>query len=220
MSGDFGKTGFALHPERLNDAHLFELEPLFAELGTSRAGYRLQPRKLADVKAVAYIKEIVAKQIGAVARPVRALLFDKHAGNNWALGWHQDRTIEVQAKVETAGFGPWTIKGGRHHVAPPMSVLDAMITVRIHLDPADGSNAPLLVAPGSHRLGLISECQIAETVARCGIVACLAERGDVWLYATPILHASEAATEPCHRRVLQIDFSAAMLPNGLEWAVL
>jgi hypothetical protein len=48
-------------------------------------------------------------------------------------------------------------------------------------------------------------------------VACLAEAGDVWLYATPILHASEAAVEARHRRVLQVDFAVGELPGGLKW---
>ena len=40
---------------------------------------------------------------------------------------------------------------------------------------------------------------------------------DIWLYATPILHASGAALEPTHRRVLQVDFAAGELPGGLKW---
>ena len=45
----------------------------------------------------------------------------------------------------------------------------------------------------------------------------LAFARDVWLYATPILHASEAAARPLRRRVLQIDFSADALPAPLRW---
>lgn len=36
-------------------------------------------------------------------------------------------------------------------------------------------------------------------------------------YATPILYASEAATMPVQRRVLQLDFAAEDLPGGLQW---
>ncbi|MFZ5793300.1 MAG: phytanoyl-CoA dioxygenase, partial [Pseudomonadota bacterium] len=43
------------------------------------------------------------------------------------------------------------------------------------------------------------------------------DAGDIWLYANPILHASDAATDPTHRRVLQLDFAAQDLPGGLEW---
>jgi hypothetical protein len=49
------------------------------------------------------------------------------------------------------------------------------------------------------------------------MVSCLAEPGDIWLYATPILHASEAAVAPVHRRTLQVDYSVEQLPGGLEW---
>ncbi|MFB9263548.1 hypothetical protein ACFFWD_10240 [Bradyrhizobium erythrophlei] len=77
--------------------------------------------------------------------------------------------------------------------------------------------APLLIAPGSHRLGQIRESEVEAIVERCGRAVCEAEAGDIWLYATPILHASEVAHEPRHRRVLQIDFAAHDLPGGLRW---
>jgi hypothetical protein len=54
-------------------------------------------------------------------------------------------------------------------------------------------------------------------VQQCGTAVCLAEAGDIWLYATPIVHASEAAHVPAHRRVLQVDFAAGDLPGGLTW---
>lgn len=148
---------------------------------------------------------------------MRAVLFDKTAASNWTLGWHQDRTIEVAERREAPGFGPWTTKMGRLHVAPPFSVIEGMVTARLHLDDVDEDNAPLLIAPGSHRLGLVLEADISAAVERCGVEACLALAGDVWLYATPILHASSAAMRPGHRRVLQIDFAAADLPAALVW---
>jgi ectoine hydroxylase-related dioxygenase (phytanoyl-CoA dioxygenase family) len=119
--------------------------------------------------------------------------------------------------LEVEGFGPWTVKSGWHHVAPPADVLTGLITVRVHLDPVTASNAPLLIAPGSHLLGRISESQIDAVVARLGTVACLADAGDVWVYSTPILHASEVAHEPSRRRVLQVDYAIAELPGGLQW---
>ena len=89
--------------------------------------------------------------------------------------------------------------------------------MRVHLDSVPATNAPLLIAPGSHRLGLIPECDVKSVVQRCGTAVCLAEAGDVWLYATPILHSSEAASDPVHRRVLQVDFAVGDLPGGLIW---
>lgn len=103
------------------------------------------------------------------------------------------------------------------HVEPPFTLLSGMVTLRVHIDPVPASNAPLLIAPGSHKLGRIPEEDVKDVVRHCGTVACLAEPGDVWLYATPVLHASEAAIAPMHRRVLQVDFAVGELPCRLEW---
>jgi hypothetical protein len=151
------------------------------------------------------------------ARPVRATLFDKSDQANWAVGWHQDRTISVADRREVKGFGPWTIKDGVQHVAPPFELLARMITLRIHLDDVGADNAPLQIAVGSHRLGRIAEKDVDAVVRHCGIETCLAVAGDVWAYATPILHASQRAAKPVHRRVLQVDYSADSLPGGLRW---
>jgi hypothetical protein len=190
-----------------------------ADLPIDRAGVRIAG--LDAVRSLlrpdGTIGTIASRALGAVARPVRAVLFDKNAATNWALGWHQDRTICVRDRIDVAGFGPWTIKSGLQHVEPPFELFAGMVTVRVHLDPVDADNAPLLVAPGSHRAGRVPVDAIAATVRRHGVSACLAGAGDVWLYATPILHASDAAVRPRRRRVLQVDLTAERLPGGLEW---
>ncbi|WP_245661814.1 phytanoyl-CoA dioxygenase family protein [Sphingomonas pruni] len=163
------------------------------------------------------IGALVARHLRPATRPVRMILFDKSAATNWALGWHQDRTIVVRNRAEVSGFGPWTTKAGLHHVAPPIELLERMMTIRIHLDRVPGANAPLLIAPGSHLLGRVREAEISAIVERLGMHRCLAEAGDIWAYATPILHASDAAREPGRRRVLQVDYAAEHLSGGLEW---
>jgi hypothetical protein len=92
-----------------------------------------------------------------------------------------------------------------------------MVTVRVHRDAVPETNGPLLIAPGSHRRGRIPASDIQGVVRQCGIVAGLADAGDIWLYATPVLHASEAAVAPLHRRVLQLDYASCQLPGGFEW---
>lgn len=164
------------------------------------------------------IGRLAAAQLGPAVKPVRAVLFDKTPATNWALGWHQDRTVAVGARHDLPGWGPWSTKAGIQHVAPPFAVIERMVTLRVHLDPVPIDNAPLLIAPGSHRAGRVPEADIRAVVARCGTVACLAERGDVWAYATPIVHASAASSNHhAHRRVLQIDYAATVLPSPLEW---
>jgi len=160
---------------------------------------------------------VPASLLGPECLPVRAILFDKNAEQNWSLGWHQDRTIAVRRRIELDGFGPWSVKTGMVHVEPPFDLLAGMVTVRVHLNAVPATNAPLLVAPESHKHGRISTAQIPEVVRQCGIVSCLAAAGDIWLYATPILHASDAAAAPLHRRVLQVDYAIGKLPGGLEW---
>jgi hypothetical protein len=63
----------------------------------------------------------------------------------------------------------------------------------------------------------VPETEIRQTVAQLGQATCLAAAGDVWLYSTAILHASERARMPRRRRVLQVDFAEGDLPAGLHW---
>jgi ectoine hydroxylase-related dioxygenase (phytanoyl-CoA dioxygenase family) len=163
------------------------------------------------------IGRVVVDVLGPHARPVRAILFDKNEAMNWAVPWHQDRTIAVREQREAAGFGPWSVKAGVTHVEPPFELLAGMLTVRAHLDDCDRDNAPLIIVPGSHRLGRIPAATAAELARRSDQISCLAQAGDLWVYSTAILHASERARTPRRRRVLQIDYSAATLPGELEW---
>lgn len=200
-------------------ASLDILERLLSTCSPGRAGTRLYGLAgLADLlHAESLIGSVAANHLGENSRPVRAILFDKTPGANWGLGWHQDRTIAVRDREDLPDYGPWSIKAGVPHVEPPFAVIQAMVTLRIHLDDVPKQNAPLLIAPGSHRLGRISEPEIADAVGRCGTAMCLAQRGDVWSYSTPILHASTPSTGHAHRRVLQVDYAAAPLAAPLEW---
>jgi ectoine hydroxylase-related dioxygenase (phytanoyl-CoA dioxygenase family) len=198
---------------------LAALRDVLAKTPPAHAGVRLHG--IAGLRpflsAAGCIGSIAGAVLGPDAIPVRALLFDKTPDMNWSLAWHQDRTISVRERREVDGFGPWTMKSGMHHVAPPFEVLSRMVTIRAHLDDVPADNAPLLVAPGSHRFGRILVREVEDIVRRCGTLTCLAEAGDVWLYATPILHASAAALNAGRRRVLQVDFAAEALPGGLSW---
>ncbi|MFY9351006.1 MAG: phytanoyl-CoA dioxygenase family protein [Sphingobium sp.] len=219
---DLGAYGAQHIPAALDAPTLALIETALATLPADQPGLRLAslPALAAMLGATGTIGRHAAAHLGLEAKPVRAILFDKNPATNWALGWHQDRTIAVTARIDTPGYGPWTIKSGICHVAPPQALLDRMVTLRVHLDPVDAGNGPLLIAPGSHRHGRVPEGEVSAFVGRCGTHACLAERGDIWLYATPILHASDAATNPRRRRVLHLDYSADTLPGALEWVEL
>lgn len=198
-------------------AALHALKSALADVPGDRAGVRLHdiPELSSLLAPAGAIGRSVAARLGERARAVRAILFDKTAETNWALGWHQDRAIAVRERREVPGFENWTVKRGMAHVAPPFESLAGMLTVRVHLDDVPLDNAPLLVAPGSHR-SFVPEGGIDAAVRACGSTPCLAAAGDVWIYATPILHASERASG-ARRRVLQIDYATVELPGGLEW---
>jgi hypothetical protein len=198
---------------------LSDLRAIAEGLPRNRAGIRLQSiRSLQPLLSpCGPLGSLAAARLGPDTRAVRAILFDKTPETNWALGWHQDRTIVVRERIETAGFGPSTVKAGMIHVEPLAALMAGMLTMRVHLDDVPDSNAPLLIARGSHRLGRIPENEVEAIVGQCEIGICLAQASDIWLYSTPILHASAAATGGSHRRVLQIDFAAAELPAGLHW---
>jgi hypothetical protein len=212
------ERGFEHHPGAAA-AVLSDLRSIPATVPIERAGARLHGVRGLEplLKGHGPIGAVAAGYLGGGARPVRALLFDKSDASNWSLGWHQDRTIAVVERREVEGFGPWTIKAGMIHVEPPSALQAMLVTLRVHLDPVDEANAPLLVAPNSHLLGRIPQTDIASVVKRCGTAMCKAEAGDVWAYSTPILHASDAAAQPRSRRVLQVDYAAGGLAGGLQW---
>ncbi|MCU1337848.1 MAG: hypothetical protein JWO19_3429 [Bryobacterales bacterium] len=214
-----GKEGAQLLKAALSASQLSALQRALAAQPRDHAGVRLSgiPELRPFLDPAGPVGQIPASVLGPECLPVRAILFDKSADQNWSLGWHQDRTIAVRQRIDVDGFGPWSIKSGMVHVEPPCDLLAGMVTVRVHLDAVPATNAPLLVAPGSHKRGRIPTAEIPDVVRQCGIIPCLATAGDIWLYVTPILHASEAAAAPLHRRVLQVDYAAGALPGGLEW---
>lgn len=216
---ELGRDGAALAPKALDSSKLAALAQVLSGQPQDVAGVRLFGVEglLGFLRPNGPIGSLAAQRMGENARPVRAILFDKTASANWSLGWHQDRVVAVRERKDVTGFGPWTRKHGSLHVAPPFELLAGMLTLRVHLDPVTETNAPSLIAPGSHRFGRIPEAVVPEVVTKCGVAVCLAEAGDVWSYATPILHASDRATAATHRRVLQVDYAVGDLPGGLEW---
>jgi len=212
----FTGDGAAHHPAAAAEL-LPALDHIAATQPQHRAGTRLHGLpELAALLATGPIHVVAAQHIGVAAHPVRAILFDKTAAANWSLGWHQDRTVAVRTRHDVPGYGPWTTKQAILHVSPPFAVIARMATLRVHLDDVPADNAPLLIAPGSHR-ALVPEAEIEAAVARSRTHACLAERGDVWAYATPILHASGPASGARRRRVLQVDYAAHPLDPPLAW---
>lgn len=220
MRETLDRNGAVLAPALLPPDRIEILRALADEAVGRRPGARLRGHaSLAEVlSAAGPVGALAARLTSGLARPVRAVMFDKTPEANWVVAWHQDRVIPVRQRREVDDFGPWSTKDGVLHVAPPFTVLARMLTLRVHLDPVDASNAPLRVALGSHRLGRVPAEAAAREAQLLPQLVCLARAGDVWVYSTPILHASDRADPPKRRRVLQVDYADFDLPGGLEWS--
>ena len=165
------------------------------------------------------LTDLASRLSGRPARMVRILAFDKTLETNWGVPWHQDRTIAVQQRIEMDGYGPWSVKAGMPHVAPPQALLEAMFSLRLHLDDCCLDNGPLKIIPGSHQLGRLSVQEVFDLGVHEKAIVCTADAGDVLAMKALTVHASAPASAPAHRRVLHVDFSTAELPKPLEWAV-
>ena len=219
--------GFAIVEEVLSrsavDRLIHALEHFSDIESMNRQGSVFAVRNLIDaspeVKALAEsagVRSLVKPVLGTRFFPVRGILFDKIPGANWKVPWHQDVTIAVRERIETQGFGPWSTKAGVLHVQPPASVLEHMVSVRLHLDQSDQDNGALRVIPGSHRHGRIPESAI-PLMRQTPEVVCAVGSGGALLMRPLLLHASSPSIVPAHRRVIHLDFASVELPNGLQW---
>lgn len=171
-------------------------------------------RELANSES---LRSIVEPLLGSSARVVRTIYFDKHKDANWKVAWHQDLTIAVREKVNVEGFHAWSMKAGITHVQPPVSILEHMLTIRVHLDDTGEANGALRVLPGTHRFGRLEPDQIQHSKQHQQLVVCSVKRGGVVAMRPLLLHSSLPALNPTHRRVLHFEYTSSDLPSGLEW---
>jgi ectoine hydroxylase-related dioxygenase (phytanoyl-CoA dioxygenase family) len=212
--------GFQLRTSVLGPGMIQALiEEISAQSVDDRAGTRrlLASPLVHDIATQGPVFELVARVLGNSAFPVRAILFDKRPDVNWDLGYHQDRAIAVKERREVQGFHGWSVKEGVPHVLPPASVLEGMLSARIHLDDCGEENGPLRVSPGTHRLGIIEKADAPRIVLRHGEAVCTCPAGAVLLMRPLLLHASSKSVAPSHRRVVHIEYANSSLPGGLEW---
>jgi Phytanoyl-CoA dioxygenase (PhyH) len=161
------------------------------------------------------LPDLLAAALGPAFGLVRVLFFDKPPQQTWALPWHKDLTIAVREHRPPAGrFRNPTRKAGVPHVEAPEDLLEAMLTLRIHLDDVTPDNGPMQVIPGSHRDG--KAMRLDESRGR----AVLVRRGDVLLIRPLVAHNS-APSDPAnrsHRRILHLEFAGRPdLPDGYAW---
>jgi ectoine hydroxylase-related dioxygenase (phytanoyl-CoA dioxygenase family) len=229
MRAALARDGFVMVPALVVPA---EIAALIAALETAdmaraeRNGQTFGARNLldlAEVRAIAQSRELSAlltPLLGPGHRVVRGLFFDKTAGANWPVLWHQDLSLAVQERREHPGWNNWSVKRGVLHVQPPAHILARMVTMRLHLDDCDAQNGPLRVIAGSHADGILSRDAIRRRTEGNDDQVVLAKAGDALFMRPLILHASSPAARPRHRRVLHLEFAPAnLLPENMTWAV-
>jgi ectoine hydroxylase-related dioxygenase (phytanoyl-CoA dioxygenase family) len=156
----------------------------------------------------------------ADAVAIQAIAFNKTAGTNWKVAWHQDLMFPFAKRVTSPHFDLPTLKQGIHYARPPESVLNQLLAVRLHLDDCDATNGPLRISPGTHRTGILPTASIPGQIAIYGETTCLAGKGEVLLMRPLALHASSQATEPKHRRVLHFVYhSGEPIPETWHRAI-
>ena len=220
MSYSLVKDGFEIIPSVLTER---EVETLRGSLSLMKVapGHRNLMQQVPDIAALAVSPKILGLLeglLGAKPLPVRSIFFDKTPEANWLVPWHQDLSIAVKQRLKVSGYGPWSMKDGVPHVQPPMKILEAMVTLRLHLDDCDASNGALRVIPGSHQSGRLEAASIAESRSQHAEIVCSGSTGDALLMRPLLLHASSEASAPAHRRVIHLEYAACPLADGLEWA--
>ena len=225
---EVAREGFAIIENVLDEK---AVEALLRDLSAARIGSRGSQRggltfglrdllnevpSTRELANCASLKSLAEPIIGSNPRVVRAIYLDKHREANWKVAWHQDLTIAVRKRVDVEGYGPWSIKAGITHVQPPVSVLNNIAALRIHLDHAGETNGALRVIPGSHVQGRLAPVQILHWKKE-RIVTCSIKAGGVMVMRPLLLHSSLPSLNPQHRRVLHFEYASINLPDGLEW---
>lgn len=220
MPGSFEARGFAVVPGVLAESECQSALDAVLEQGRFESRSRAwltHPwcQKLArSLKQHAALAGIVAPT--AVA--VQCTLFEKSPDNNWLVSLHQDLSIPVREQVADSELTGWSRKEGALFVQPPVSVLESLVALRVHLDDCDAESGALRLVPGSHRFGRLDVRQAAALRDGHGEVTAAVKRGDVLAMRPLLLHASSKAMVPSFRRVLHFVFGPPVLPRGLRWA--
>jgi ectoine hydroxylase-related dioxygenase (phytanoyl-CoA dioxygenase family) len=124
----------------------------------------------------------------------------------------------MSRRFEQPGWGPWTRKDGVDHVQPPAAILEQMVTIRLHVDDANEAGGCLWVVPGSQKRGILSQEDIDQAVAASAPRACVVGAGDALVMRPLILHSSMKSRLVGHRRVVHLEYSSFVPPEGVSWA--
>jgi len=217
IAAEVAERGFTIARKFASEAVVAQLLDDLASIDHGARGLLVRGNAVAAFASTELVLETMRTLVGREARAVRAFVLDKRTDANWGLGWHQDITVAVQKRHAAVGFEIWSEKDGVTHVRPPVSVLERMASLRLHLDDAPLDCGPLLVAVGTHRRGIIAAEDVRAVTQEVEIFSCDCKAGDAVIARPLLLHASRRSRSSARRRILHIEFAGSELPEPLRW---
>jgi ectoine hydroxylase-related dioxygenase (phytanoyl-CoA dioxygenase family) len=193
-----------------------------ADLERTKAGARhvLRVPAIRALASDARLLSLASEFLGPAPVPFRATLFDKSPTANWLVVWHQDTALPLSQRVDAPGWGPWSVKAGVLYAHAPASALEQVVALRVSLDDSTATNGPLRVLPDTHRMGVLTDEQIAQLAKDATPVDCVTRAGGVVAMRPLTIHASSKSVDSMPRRVLHLEYAATMnLESGLTLAI-
>lgn len=180
---NFFRDGYVIVPQLFNDDSIDSLRNAIAKYLKAEFSYGIRDihHKIPEIKNLT-TSELIINTLKQDTNEqkfhlIKAIFFNKNINYNWAVGWHQDKTIAVKEKISIYGFKNWTVKKGVPHVQPPLNILDKITTIRIALNDTNSNNGALKFIPQSHKLGVLTQSEINR-------IANQREAGDVLMGAS------------------------------------
>lgn len=163
---------------------------------------------------------LAAEFVGPAPVAFRATLFDKSPTSNWLVVWHQDTALPLTTRIDDPAWVSWSTKAGVLYAHAPAWALETVVALRLSLDDSTATNGPLRVLPDTHLKGVLTDDEI-QVLARCVVpVDCVAAAGGVVAMRLLTVHASSKSIDDQPRRVLHIEYGAAVhLGSGMELAL-
>lgn len=217
------QNGYAIlkdiyRPEKIQLIKQYLLDTLSKSRNNPAFGVRNILKKSPELWPKLYndnLKKLLTLAFPESFRLTKSIYFDKPAGANWFVPWHQDISIHVERKQQVFGYTNWTLKNGICGVHPPLKILQQTLTLRIHLDNTDKENGALQVLPGSHQKGIIRKEK--EPLDFKKAILAKVKSGSLMLMSPLTMHASKRVTTQRDRRIIHLEFCDQELAHPLKW---
>ena len=218
-AAEFKERGFTVVANLIDDDSCSEIASRIEARNQTGAGSRrlLDEPWCADLATQLRHSSELRAFLPLDAIATQCTLFEKSHQHNWLVALHQDLSIPVAERVNSAACSGWSEKEGSLYVQPPTPLLEQLVAVRLHIDPCPIENGPLKVVPGSHRFGRLSQTQFQALRRELGECPVPAPRGAGLLLRPLLLHASSKVAGIGMRRILHFLFAPRALPEGLKW---